>query len=435
MSPARLNSSPSNADNPVGLHHVAALTRRGIFAVGVLLLAVLTFVPFVDSLWLVVGLLLPAVASRVSAWRQSCPAVTPAAATKRLGPYLLKHKLGSGGMGEVYLAEHTLMKRDCAVKLIHADQAQDEEMQICFEREAKATALLTHWNTIEVYDYGTAPDGRFYYVMEYLQGVNLWQYVKQYGPMYAGRVIYVLKQLCDALYEAECAGLVHRDIKPSNVFLTERGRSFDVAKLLDFGLVQTITDQPVHIRDVSTKLRGSPAFMCPEQAVGKASDCRGDLYSLGAVAYYLLTGRPPFLDDNPIMLVVAHATSEVPTFKDIGIPVPTDLSDVVLKCLSRDPVDRFASARCLREALEECDHASSWSWRDAEEWWIDHAPHTDPAATKPKPLLADTADVHDTAPCEFPVPSVSAQNSPSPIDFEQPTAVMHAAAELQLASS
>ncbi len=159
--------------------------------------------------------------------------------------------------------------------------------------ETKATAQLTHWNTIEVYDYGTSEDGRFYYVMEYLEGVNLWEYADCYGRMQPQRVIYVLKQLCDALYEAECAGLVHRDIKPSNIFLTERGKSFDVAKLLDFGLVQTLTDQLVTGKNAKVTLHGSPAFMCPEQAVGLAPDCRGDLYSLGCVAYFLLTGRPP----------------------------------------------------------------------------------------------------------------------------------------------
>ena len=210
--------------------------------------------------------------------------------------------------------------------------------------------------------------------MEYLEGVNLWEYVDKYGPMQPARVIYVLKQLCDALYEAECVGLVHRDIKPSNIFLTERGRSFDVAKLLDFGLVQTAADQSASGGKSKATLHGSPAFMCPEQTAGLAPDCRGDLYSLGCVAYFLLTGRPPFIDDNPIMLIVAHATTPVPTFAEIAAEVPHALGDVIMRCLSRDPSARYASARGLLEALERCESDPVWTWREAEELWRIHAP-------------------------------------------------------------
>lgn len=343
----------------------------------------------------------------------------------RLGPYVLKEKLGSGGMGDVFLAEHQLMKRDCAVKLIHPENAGNREMRSCFEREAKATAQLTHWNTIQIFDYGTSEDGRFYYVMEYLKGVNLWHFVERYGPMSPGRVVYLLKQLCDALYEADCAGLVHRDIKPSNIFLTERGRSFDVVKLLDFGLVQSITRNPVHVRNVSTKLHGSPSFMCPEQAVGLSPDSRGDLYSLGAVAYYLLSGQPPFTDDNPIMLIVAHATTDVPSFEEIDVDVPPDLARVILKCLARDPVDRFNSAREFRLALEQCESHGEWSWEQAEQWWAEHCPataletETDVANESVTVADMDTADVGPVS---------------SEIDFEEPTAVYDRPEELSAAS-
>ncbi|MEQ9411446.1 MAG: serine/threonine-protein kinase [Fuerstiella sp.] len=328
----------------------------------------------------------------------------------RIGPYVLKERLGAGGMGDVYLAEHQLMKRHCAVKLIHPEHAEDREMRQNFEREAKATAQLTHWNTIEIYDYGTSEDGRFYYVMEYLKGVNLWHYVETYGPMPPGRVVYILRQLCDALYEADCAGLVHRDVKPSNVFLTERGKSFDVVKLLDFGLVQTITRNPIRLKNVSTKLHGSPSFMCPEQAVGLTPDSRGDLYSLGAVAYFLLTGRPPFVDDNPIMLVVAHATTKVPTFEEIRADVPDDLGSIILKCLSRDPMERYSSARELREVLETCGCCGEWTWKTAEAWWTENAPTAPPrsASSLDKTQLFD----RDTA-CES-----------QEIDFEEPTVTL-----------
>lgn len=329
------------------------------------------------AIWLALGLLIPMGVLSLSIYRAYWKTrESELAKVERLGPYILKQKLGAGGMGEVYLGEHALMKRHCAIKLIHPERARDQDTQDCFAREAKATAQLTHWNTIEVYDYGTTEDGRFYYVMEYLEGVNLWQYVDKYGAMAPHRVIYVLKQLCDALYEAECAGLVHRDIKPSNIFLTERGQSFDIAKLLDFGLVQTVTDQPVGGKKANATLHGSPAFMCPEQAVGLAPDCRGDLYSLGAVAYFLLTGRPPFIDENPIMLIVAHATTSVPTFKEIGADVPEALGEIILRCLSREPSARYSSARELLEALEVCNLEECWTWRDAENWWAKNVPRS-----------------------------------------------------------
>lgn len=377
------------------------------------------------AVWITLGLLVPAALLCFSLYRSYwVRRESGEDVIDRLGPYVLKEKLGSGGMGDVFLAEHQLMKRNCAVKLIHPENAGNEEMQRSFEREAKATAQLTHWNTIQIYDYGTADDGRFYYVMEYLEGVNLWNYVERFGPMPAGRVIYILKQLCDALYEADCAGLVHRDIKPSNIFLTERGRSFDVVKLLDFGLVQTITRKPIRLRNVSTKLHGSPSFMCPEQAVGLTPDARGDLYSLGAVAYYLLTGRPPFTDDNPIMLIVAHATTQVPTFQEISADVPSDLGNIILKCLSRDAVDRFSSARELREALERCDSHEEWSWKDAEHWWSEYSPvKTEDEAYAAATQVTMQLD-RDTA---------SDACEPTAIDFEEPTAIIDRPGELQTA--
>ena len=352
------------------------------------------------AIWLALGLLIPIALLSGSLYRSYWKAKEEEQKkSERLGPYILKEKLGAGGMGEVYRAEHALMRRSCAIKLIHPERARDREVQDRFAREAKATAQLTHWNTIEVYDYGTTEDGRLYYVMEYLEGVNLWEYVDKYGPMQPARVIYVLKQLCDALYEAECAGLVHRDIKPSNIFLTERGRSFDVAKLLDFGLVQTAADQSASGGKSKATLHGSPAFMCPEQAVGLAPDCRGDLYSLGCVAYFLLTGRPPFIDDNPIMLIVAHATTPVPTFAEIAAEVPQALGDVIMRCLSRDPSARYASARGLLEALEKCESDPVWTWREAEEWWRIHAPRAaapvDTVDTGTYDLLETLADNRD----------------------------------------
>ena len=312
----------------------------------------------------------PAASARVSARSEdTANQQTIALGEEELGPYTLKSPLGTGGMGEVYLAEHRLLKRMCAIKLIDADRAGDSGMKNRFEREVNVTATLTHPNTVEVYDYGTTSTGRFFYAMEYLNGLNLQQFVNRFGPMSPGRTVFILKQICGALHEAHTAELVHRDIKPSNIFLSERGQMYDVAKLLDFGLVQSSIE--VGMKHESTQIQGSPQFMCPEQARGLEPDCRGDLYSLGAVAYYLLTGNPPFQDENPLMLIVAHATTDVPDFADVGVSVPDDLTSVIMKCLAKRQEDRFNCPRNLLLALEDCSANGEWNWRDAEDWWLD----------------------------------------------------------------
>ena len=293
-----------------------------------------------------------------------------------LGPYKLIKRIGQGGMGEVYLAEHELLKRRCAVKVIRSDKASNRKMLARFEREVKATAQLTHWNTVQVYDYGRTSNGTFYYSMEYLQGLNLRQLVEDHGPLPPGRVIFILRQLCGALHEAATFGLVHRDIKPSNIFLTERGQMFDVAKLLDFGLVRPASFGTCPIRNVSKQLQGSPRFMCPEQAQGQKPDCRGDLYSLACVAYFLLAGRTPFEDENPVLLVVAHTTTPAPTFEEIGVEVPADLADIIMICLRKKPEERIQSPRELLEAIDRCECAWDWSWSKAENWWFDHPEET-----------------------------------------------------------
>ena len=288
---------------------------------------------------------------------------------EQLGPYTLHELIGSGGMGDVYLAEHQLLKRKCAIKLIRRDRASDRRMLARFEREVKATAQLTHWNTVQVYDYGRTPNGTFYYAMEYLQGLNLRQLVDQFGPQSPARVVYILRQLCGALHEAHCCGLVHRDVKPSNIFLAERGNEYDVAKLLDFGLVRPARFGPDMICCVSGEVQGSPRFMCPEQARAQKPDCRGDIYSLAAVGFYLLSGRAPFENESPVMLVLAHATMQPPRLEDFGVDVPQDLSIIIAKCLSKHAAERFQTPRELQEALDDCVCANDWTWRNAEAWW------------------------------------------------------------------
>ena len=228
---------------------------------------------------------------------------------RELGQYRLKEKLGSGGMGEVYLGEHVMLRRQCAVKLIRPDQAGDPTNLQRFEREVKAMATLTHWNTVEVYDYGHAEDGTFYYVMEYLPGLSLQELVERHGPLPPERTVHFLRQVCCALQEANGIGLIHRDIKPSNVIACERGGISDVAKLLDFGLVQCFgMGKDAGKLTVQGVILGSPPYMSPEQALGRTNlDVRTDIYSVGALAYFLLTGQPPFIRESAMELLVAHA--------------------------------------------------------------------------------------------------------------------------------
>jgi serine/threonine-protein kinase len=278
-------------------------------------------------------------------------------------------------MGEVYLAEHQLLKRPCAVKLIRPSQSQKPRALARFELEVRATARLSHWNTVEVFDYGHTEDGTFYYVMEYLPGLSLQELVDRHGPLPPGRIIYLLCQACDALREAHQAGLIHRDLKPPNVFSAYRGARYDVAKLLDFGLVKPIKeeDSPVVTREGT--VTGSPLYMAPEQIMRThAADRRTDIYAMGAIAYFLLTGRPPFLGDDSMAVMVAHARDPVVPPSRLREGVPGDLEMIVLRCLEKKPEDRYQDAESLARAFSACTDAGSWSAMQAETWWRDHEP-------------------------------------------------------------
>ncbi|MCA9264320.1 MAG: serine/threonine protein kinase, partial [Planctomycetales bacterium] len=288
---------------------------------------------------------------------------------RRLGQYQLRKPLGAGGMGEVYLAEHVMLKRPCALKLVRPERAGDPETLARFEREVQSTAKLSHWNTVDVFDYGRADDGTFYYVMEYLPGMNLEQLIRMTGRMSAERVIYLITQVCEALSEAHELGLIHRDIKPANVFAARRGGHYDVAKLLDFGLVRpTIqtTDLSLTQEGVVT---GSPLYIPPEQAIGDTPDARSDIYSLGAVIYYLLTERPPFWDENPMKVLLAHARDVPPSPREFVAELPVDLEHIILRCLEKAPSHRFQSADELRDALLACTSAGDWNRELAQRWW------------------------------------------------------------------
>ena len=300
---------------------------------------------------------------------------------RQLGQYRLRTRIGAGGMGEVYLAEHQMLKRPCVIKLIRPDKAGDPKVLARFQREVQATARLTHWNTVEIFDYGNTADGTFYYVMEFLPGMSLNDLIERHGPLPPERVVYLLRQACDALREAHQEGLVHRDIKPGNIFAAEQGGVYDVVKLLDFGLVKPLTgDLSIELTAEGT-ITGSPLYMSPEQATAEHdADMRSDISSLGAVGYFLLTGRPPFVGERPIKVILAHAHQPVEPPSHHRPDVPADLERVILRCLAKLPEQRYQSAAELEAALADCESADGWSRQRAAQWWKGRATACDPAA-------------------------------------------------------
>jgi serine/threonine-protein kinase len=321
---------------------VAAGVREGVIERNDYLLSFLLQM----TLWMAAGAGIAAYgAHRLDILRQE------ASHARQLGQYRLVRPLGSGGMGEVFLAEHVLLRRPCAVKVIHPKMAGDQETLRRFEDEARVTAGLTHPNTVQIFDYGTSEDGTFYCAMEYLPGWNLEQLVMREGPVEPGRALDLLRQVCGALSEAHRVGLIHRDIKPSNIIVCERGGVRDVAKLLDFGLVQGAgkgDPQP-------GTFGGTPSYASPEQAQGRGLvDARSDIYSLGAVAYFLLTGKPPFVRPSMLETLAAHAKDPVPPPRQLQPALSPALERVVLQCLEKDPSRRFQTVDALEAALERC---------------------------------------------------------------------------------
>jgi serine/threonine-protein kinase len=291
------------------------------------------------------------------------------AEARQFGQYRLRKRIGSGGMGDVYLAEHQLLKRPCAVKLIRPEDVASPNALQRFEREVQITATLSHPNTVDVFDYGRTEDGTYYYVMEYLPGMSLAELVSRHGPLPPGRTVYLLRQACQALSEAHSAGLIHRDVKPSNIFAARRGGMDDVAKLLDFGLVRPAAPALSANLSREGQVLGTPLFMSPEQARGRELDVRTDIYSMGAVAYFLLTGRPPFEDNDGLGVLIAHARDPVVPPSAVRPGVPDDLDRVVLRCLAKDPADRFPDAASLERALGRCACSSDWDQERAVGWW------------------------------------------------------------------
>jgi tRNA A-37 threonylcarbamoyl transferase component Bud32 len=286
----------------------------------------------------------------------------------QLGQYTLEEKLGEGGMGVVYRARHAMLRRPTAVKLLKPDRVGEASLRR-FEREVQLTAGLSHPNTVSVFDYGRTPDGVFYYAMEYLDGLTLEEIVAGDGPLPPSRVVHVLRQVLGALAEAHGIGLVHRDVKPGNVILCERGGVPDVAKVLDFGLVKDAEGDAGLSRDGA--LLGTPLYLAPEAIRSPASDARSDLYSVGAVAYYLLAGRPVFEGATVIEVCSQHLhATPVPPSARLGRPLPQALEAWVFACLEKDKERRPRSAALAAEQLDRAG-AGEWTADDARAWWAE----------------------------------------------------------------
>ena len=307
-----------------------------------------------------------------------------------LGSYTLVEPLGKGGMGEVWRAEHRLLARDAAIKLVRPEllgartEAEAQLLLHRFEREAQATAALSSPHSIQLFDFGSTNDGSFYYVMELLVGRDIESLVREFGPMPADRTVFLLRQACHSLADAHARGLVHRDVKPANIYVCRMGLEYDFVKVLDFGLVKF----KGHAKDMETlatmdhTTSGTPAYMAPEAILGDTEvDRRTDVYALGCVAYFMLTGQLVFAADTPMKMFMQHLqATPVPPSQRTELPIPPELDAFVLACLEKDPNKRPQSAWELFRMASSCcnaDFGRRWQLEDAQAWWETHLPeHT-----------------------------------------------------------
>ena len=302
---------------------------------------------------------------------------------RELGSYQLVERLGHGGMGEVWRAEHRLLVRPAAIKLVSREKlgaAGDHDVGLLmrrFEREAQATAALSSPHTINLFDFGLTQDGAFYYVMELLIGRDLESLVRDFGPLPADRVSYLLRDVCHSLAEAHVRGLVHRDIKPANVYVCRMGLEYDFVKVLDFGLVK-FSSRGIRTATMSAdhETSGTPGYMAPEVILGEADvDSRADVYSIGCLAYWMLTGQRVFEADSPTKMLIDHIqTAPVPPSQRTELPIPREFEKIVLACLEKDPDKRPQNAEVLWQMSLKCRSSETWSREAARHWWELHLP-------------------------------------------------------------
>ena len=305
-------------------------------------------------------------------------------AAREMGSYTLEASLGGGGMGEVWTANHRMLARPAAVKLIKTETlrgmspADIEKLNHRFEHEVQATAALSSPHTVDIYDYGLAQNGSFYYVMERLNGIDMETLVERFGPVEPARVLFLLIQACHSLSEAHNRSLIHRDVKPANLFVCRYGDDFDFVKVLDFGLVKEVSAQSANEHNLTQPdlVMGTPDFMPPEMALGeKQIDGRADLYALGCVAYWLLSGTRLFTADSPMQALIKHINDPpVAPSKRSELTIPPELDALVLQCLEKDPNKRPNGAEELSAELQEIPLDHRWSREDARRWWETHQP-------------------------------------------------------------
>jgi len=309
--------------------------------------------------------------------RQMYELAVAAAHGREVGSYQLEERIGSGGMGEVWKASHRMLARPAAIKLIRFDPLFDSGLLVKrFEREARATAALRSPHTVDVYDYGTAEDGRFYYVMELLEGFDLETLVERFGSLPPERVAFLLEQACHSLAEAHERGLIHRDVKPANMFVSRYGIDWDFVKLLDFGIVKDPVADAGGAVTSARVIAGTPAYMSPEMALGSGDvDWRCDIYALGCVAYWLVTGKQVFEGPSSTQIISDHIRKHpTPPGRRAETPVPPELEQIIMACLEKDPANRPQSARELGAKLRSIAFTVLWTEERARRWWIEHEP-------------------------------------------------------------
>ncbi len=321
-----------------------------------------------------------------------------AAKGHEMGSYRLERLLGRGGMGEVWKASHRLLARSAAVKLIRIEPGSDSrELLRRFEREAQATAVLRSPHTVDVYDYGTTQDGTFYYVMELLEGFDLETLVNRFGPLPPERAVFLLEQACHSLGEAHEGGLIHRDVKPANIYVCRYGIDWDFVKLLDFGLVKNPVADARGAATVSGVIAGTPGYMSPEMGLGSVDvDWRTDIYALGCVAYWLVTGHRVFEGGSPMQVLMDHIQKKpAPPSQRVDTPLPAELDRAILACLEKDPANRPQTTQELLQRLRAVPLPRRWSEEDARRWWLEHgseaADAETPEAATPSELVIEAS--------------------------------------------